>query len=383
VQASPDAAEVAAGDPWTDLAVLKIEAEGLPVMPFGDASALRRGHFVVALGNPYAIARDGQASASLGIVANLQRAATAPEGLSEPPGSPPIETSIHRYGTLIQTDAKLNLGSSGGALVNLQGEMVGLTTSLAAVAGYEQAAGYAIPIDPAMRAAIDSLRAGKQPSFGFLGIEPLDAPGGGGAVVHRVVPGMPADEAGLIPGDVIQAVEATPVRTARDLIREMSRRPANRATQLVVMRALPGAEGKGPETLTVRLGKKRLATPRPAYQSVPDPRWRGMQVDFATALPPQSLLGSRPASRTDVAVMTVTPDSPAWQAGVRAGQMIASVDGQPISDPAAFYRAVAEQTGTVPLQMQSASGRPQRLLIGPDAPADSDAPAEPTPPAPP
>ncbi len=115
-----------AADPRSDLAVLEIDATGLVPIKFGDGSQLKKGQIVIALGNPYAIARDGQASASWGIVSNLTRKA----GPSPDPFNP--KPSLPQYGTLIQTDARLNLGTSGGALVNLQGEMVGLTISLAA-----------------------------------------------------------------------------------------------------------------------------------------------------------------------------------------------------------------------------------------------------------
>ncbi len=82
--------------------------------------------------------------------------------------------SLHQFGTLIHTDAKLNLGTSGGALINLRGEMVGLTTSLAAISGFEQAAGYAIAVDDMFLRVLESLKAGKLPEFGFLGIQPED-----------------------------------------------------------------------------------------------------------------------------------------------------------------------------------------------------------------
>ena len=125
--------------------MLQIEADAICVpIKFGDARKLKKGQIVIALGNPYAIARDGQASASWGIVSNLARK-DGPCPSDERPA--PTKPTLHQYGTLIQTDAKLNLGTSGGALLNLKGEMIGLTMSLAAASGYEQAAGFAIPVD--------------------------------------------------------------------------------------------------------------------------------------------------------------------------------------------------------------------------------------------
>jgi serine protease Do len=114
----PYPAKVKAADAWLDLAVLQIEAENLRAMPLGDARTLKKGQFVIALGNPYAIARDGVPSASWGIVSNLQRQAAAPRtGTRSSEG----RETLHHWGTLIQTDARLELGGSGGALINLKG----------------------------------------------------------------------------------------------------------------------------------------------------------------------------------------------------------------------------------------------------------------------
>ncbi len=131
--------------------MLEIDAKDLKPIVLGDASTLKKGQIAIALGNPYAIARDGQASASWGIIANIARKA-AP--LTSEDGTRKQKDKLYHFGTLIQTDAKLNLGTSGGALVNLKGEMIGLTTSMAAISGYEQAAGYAIAVDDVFRQAL-------------------------------------------------------------------------------------------------------------------------------------------------------------------------------------------------------------------------------------
>ena len=140
-------ATVKAADPRSDLAVLAIDATDLPPITLGNADDLKKGQIVISLGNPYAIARDGQASAAWGIVSNLVRKAPATPNEADPSGRP----ALHHYGTLIQTDAKLNTGTSGGPLLNLKGEMVGLSVALAAMAGYEAAGGYAIPVDTTFR----------------------------------------------------------------------------------------------------------------------------------------------------------------------------------------------------------------------------------------
>lgn len=353
-------AVVRAGDPWTDLAVLKIDVGATPAVRFGDASKLKRGSFVVALGNPYATARDGQASASWGIVSNLQRRAQ-PTGSDAARQVRPAE-SLQEFGTLIQTDAKLSLGTSGGALVNLQGEMVGLTTSLAAVAGFESAAGYAIPIDEPTLATIQQLREGRLPAFGFLGVQPTDAGGRQGALVSSVVPGMAADNAGLRSGDVIVGVEDLPIDDAEGLFREMSRRPADSLVNLKIVS--PGAV---PRSVAVRLGKKRLALIRPGYSEVAEPTWRGMAVDFVSALPPDRLQRMFRTSKSDAAVVRVDPDSPAWEAGVRPGQLIFRVESQEIEHPEDFYQAVSKASGNVTLWMGGLMGEePTKFTIPPD-----------------
>ena len=110
-------ATVKAADPRSDLAVLAIDAVNLPPIAFGNADDVKRGQIVISLGNPWAIARDGQPSASWGIVANLHRKAPASPSEADPTGRP----TLHHYGTLIQTDARLNLGTSGGPLLESQG----------------------------------------------------------------------------------------------------------------------------------------------------------------------------------------------------------------------------------------------------------------------
>lgn len=374
VKAAP--AQVQAGDPWTDLAVLKIEnVRDLRPITLGDASKIQLGTFVISLGNPYAIARDGRASASLGIVSNLQRAAVRQpnkESLAQTDQAP---EQLHEFGTLIQTDAKLNLGTSGGALVNLQGEMIGLTTSLASVAGYEQPAGFAIPIDKSMQATIDQLRQGKTPAFGFLGLEPTDLPdaqrsrGLRGAIVRQVLQGMPAELAGLRSGDLITEIDGLPIDGAAGLFREMSRRPANAQVQMTLLKGNPLTDNFQTKTVDVTLGKKYLALTRPGYSRFPEPNWRGLRVDHGTALPPGQLFGfSRPREVLPVAVISVDPDTPAWSAGLRPGQFVEKVGSQLATDPDTFYELAGKQTGAAVLTIVGPADRVQQITV--PAPTD-------------
>ena len=233
------AAKIKAADPRSDLAILEIEADNLTPIKFGDASGLKKGQIVVALGNPYAIARDGQASASWGIISNLSRKAP-PEQPSE--SNPTGKDKLYHFGTLIQTDAKLNLGTSGGALVNLHGEMIGLTTSLAATAGYEQAAGYAVPVDDTFRRVVDTLKQGREVEYGYLGVQLENLKdfeilhGARGARIAMVQQGSPADHFGLRQGDVVTQVNGQTVYDADSLMLQVGRLPVESNVQLTLKR---------------------------------------------------------------------------------------------------------------------------------------------------
>lgn len=356
-------ARVIAADPRSDLAVLSIEARGLTPIRLGDGSKIRKGQIVVSLGNPYAIARDGQVSAAWGIVSNLGRKAPAIPDEFDRSG----RSTLHHFGTLIQTDAKLNVGTSGGPLLNLEGEMVGLVTALPAAAGFERAAGYAIPVDKTFRRVLETLKQGREVEYGFLGVQPTNLAaeeklqGLQGMRVQRVVPGTPAAEHGLKAGDVVTAVNGKPIYDDDGLVLEVGRLPVESVAQLQVLRG-----GKRLD-LDVTLTKypvrgKKVFTVRP------DP-WRGLRVDYATALQSGGLQGIVGSGRgvaffdRGVAVTDVVEGSPAWEAGCRAGMLITEVDGRPIDGPKEFQAAVSRRPGRVLL---SVDGQEAAIQVPPD-----------------
>lgn len=347
-------ATVKGADPRSDLAVLAIEASDLQPIALGEMSAVKKGQVVVALGNPYAIARDGQASAAWGIVSNLSRKAPPLNQEAQSPG----QRTLHEFGTLIQTDAKLNLGTSGGALVNLRGEMIGLTVALAAVAGYEQAAGYAIPADATFRRALDALKDGREVEYGFLGIRPVNLKsdevlqGLHGIRVQNVVQGTPAQRYGLKTDDLITAIGNTPVYDADGLMLEVGRMPPESVAMISVQRGsrqtiVPVTLAKFPVS-----GKKVVTTPSPA--------WRGMRVDYATAIPEQerSEVGRRFAFDDGVVVADVEEGTPAWRAGLRSGMFVTHVAGKAVGSPKQFRAAVARKRGAVEVRL-AATGEGQ------------------------
>jgi serine protease Do len=374
VAGQPYPARLKAADPWFDLAVLQIDARNVTPIPLGDGQAVRKGQLVLALGNPYAIARDGRPSASLGIIANIDRQAPP---LPAARGTEGRET-LHHWGTLLQTDARLELGASGGALVNLQGEMIGLTLSLAALAGYERPGGFAIPVTEEFRRVVDLLKAGRVPDYGFLGVEPgpLTAQqrqaGRQGARVLDVVPATPAAAAGFQVGDLITHVDGRPISDRLDLFREVSSRLAGSTMTLQLLRGSRGSSAGRPLTLKVTLSKKRLETSRSSYAETPSFTWRGLKVDYATASPQfnERCRDLDPAGC--VGVVEVARDSLAWQAGLRVGDFISHVAGRRVANPAEFEEAVHELSGEVTLSLTglpATSAPPTRTVPAPVMPA--------------
>ncbi|MEX0641932.1 MAG: trypsin-like peptidase domain-containing protein, partial [Pirellulales bacterium] len=252
-------AEIKAADPRSGLAVLAIQPAvsarqrtgesprktptSFPAIHFGNADQLRKGQFVISIGNPYAIRSDGEPTASWGIVANLARKAPPGTNFNDAAGpSQDYRTSLHHLGTLIQTDAKLGWSAGGGALVNLRGELVGLTTTVATIAGHEQPAGYAIPINATFRRIIDTLKEGREVEYGLLGVSlGMGISTGGNVAEPRVIVqhayvGSPGELAGLKAGDVILGVGGKPVRDVDQLQLSVSLLPPSTDTTIEYVR---------------------------------------------------------------------------------------------------------------------------------------------------
>ena len=372
-------ATIKAADPRSGLAILAITpkasplqragAEGqsdhqpirFPAIPFGDAARLRKGQFVIAIGNPYAIRSDGEPTASWGTVTNLARKAPAGANLNDVPGPQgDYRTSLHHLGTLIQTDAKLGWNAGGGALVNMRGELVGLTTTVAAIAGHEQPAGYAIPIDDTARRIIDTLKQGREVEYGLLGVSFRPADGSYGAIlpnaappeidgvaVLQVYPGSPAARAGLESGDVVTHVGGQRVSDVDSVQLAISARPPLDTVEIGYQR------GKRATQVTATLAKLAVSG-RKIYANAP-PSWRGLRVDYATALDAASLGEQIMAGAIDpdgcVLVAEVAQDSPAWQAGIRPRMFISHVGQIRVTTPQEFQAANEEHEGPVILRL--------------------------------
>jgi S1-C subfamily serine protease len=322
----------------------------LKAVPLGDAGKVKKGDLVIGLANPYAAGfRDGSPSASWGIVSNLRRRA---------PGSPE-ETKrakpLAEYGTLLQTDVRINLGCSGGALLNLDGELVGLTTALAAIAGGEAAGGYALPMTANARKMIAVLQRGEEIDYGFLGVSVNPEDRGGdatGVVIQDVTAGMPAARAGLFPRDVVTAIDDNPVREQDDLFLYISAALAGYEAKITVNR------GGTPRTVKVRLAKspggewadRAIASKR--HEPV-----HGLRVDYVSTL-------GVGVNLEGVLVKGVEPGSPAAKKLLEwvGRAVVTAVDGQPVATPTDFYR-LAEGKGSVTLDLTEVGGEAARKKV--------------------
>ncbi len=219
-------ASLVGADPFTDLAVLKIEGQGLPALPLRDSARLVVGETVVAIGSPLWI--EGGPTVTVGVVSALGRS-------MEEPGLP----TLHN---LIQTDAAINPGNSGGPLVNLAGQVVGINTAIIPSA---HGIGFAISINSA-KPVLKALMAGGRivrPSLGIFAVSltpplafvnELDIERG--ALVIRVEPGGPAEAAGIRAGDVITSVAGEGVKDLHHLHDYLFRRKAGEAVELTLWR---------------------------------------------------------------------------------------------------------------------------------------------------
>jgi len=355
-------AAIRAADPRSGLAVLAIERSAapahqnaspankspdFPAIRFGDVASLRKGQLVITISNPYAIQVDGQPTASWGIITNLARKAPPGTNFNDAPGpAGDYRTTLHHLGTLIQTDAKLGWSTGGGALVNLQGELIGLTTNAATIAGHEQPAGYAIPINATMRRIIETLKQGREVEYGLLGVGfgqatlAFDSTAQLGLSVSQVYEGSPAARAGLKPGDRITRVGDQQVGDIDMVQLAVSSLPPGTATTIGYQR-----NGR-PATTNVKLAKLAVAGKIIARQRPNS--WMGLRVDYATTLDATALARAITSGAYDaqgcVLVIDVEPDSIAWKAGVRPGMFISHLGDQRVATPADFYR-IAQSLG--------------------------------------
>jgi serine protease Do len=310
-------------DPGTDVALLKIDEKNLPGITFADSDKARAGDIVLAVGNPFGLRQ----TVTMGIISAVGRGGVG----------------IVDYENFIQTDAAINMGNSGGALVDIKGELLGINTAIFSRSGGNQGVGFAIPANLA-RDVMQSLREKGRVVRGYIGAsvqtltpelaEAMKLKGQPtGALVGEVAPKTPSEKAGMKTGDVITAVNGKKISDARELrLLIGSMAPGSKAqiqvnregqtkifdVQLAEMPAGVTAEG-GPE-----------ASPEESAQPEKTTVFGGVAVaditeDIRTALNlPKEVLGA--------VIAEVDADSPAGKAGLREGDVLQEVNKQPVKN---------------------------------------------------
>lgn len=339
-------AELVGQDERSDLALLKVDASGLPVVRIGSSQKLKVGEWVLAIGAPFGF----DSSVTAGIVSAKGR-------------SLPSEN----YVPFIQTDVAINPGNSGGPLFNLDGEVVGINSQIISRNGGYMGLSFAIPIDIAM-GVVEQLKRDGKVSRGWLGvmIQPVDrdlAPSFGldkpvGALVAQVLPNSPAADAGLQAGDVIVRFNGEEIDESSELPQVVGLLPPGTRARAIVMR--DGEE----TTLTVEVGElpdDAEARFAPGGQAVPGAGALGL-----TVAPLEPAQAEQAGIEGGVVVKSVV-DGSAADAGIKPGDLIVSLNNQPLESPEQFARVAADlpETGTVPvLVFRDGSSRFLALKLG-------------------
>jgi serine protease Do len=317
-------AKVVGSDAPSDLAVLKINGENFPVLSLGNSDHVRVGDVVLAVGNPMGV---GQ-TVTMGIISAKGRATGLGDGSFE---------------DFLQTDAPINQGNSGGALVNTRGELVGINSQILSPSGGNIGIGFAIPANMAQN-VFRSLITDGRVHRGMLGVtvqtvtadlaRSLRLESVGGAIVSSVTPGGPADQAGIERGDVVTSINGTKLADSNSLRNHVAAlKPGSKATIAVV-------RGGREQTLTATLGE----LPSQGVDATPteDAANRGGAGLSVEPLTPQT--ARRLGIDNDaegLVVVGVDPSGPAADAGFRRGDVIHEVDGKKIDDATSLRRELA------------------------------------------
>jgi serine protease Do len=320
-------AKVVGRDSKTDLALIKVEATGLPVIPLGDSSRLQVGEPVMAIGNPFGL----EQTVTSGIVSAIGRVI----------GQGP-------YDDFIQTDASINPGNSGGPLIDPRGQAVGINAAIFSQSGGSVGIGFAIPVDQA-KSVVAQLAESGHVARGWLGvtIQPVTAelakgfglPDQSGALVASVQEGSPAARAGVKAGDVITQYDGHKVSRSSELPRMVADTPAGRPVPITIVR------GGKPVSLSAKIAALE-EEPGPIAARSQEKQNLGLGVETLTPGVAREL--GLPPGR-GVVVRSVGDASPAADAGIRPGDVLVEVDHQRVASVAEMKRVLDRHPENTPV----------------------------------
>lgn len=340
-------AEVIGTDPESDVAVIKVESEDLPTLELADSDDLKVGEWVLAIGNPLGLSH----TVTAGIVSAKGRS-----GLR-----------IASYENFIQTDAAINMGNSGGPLIDLQGRAVGINTAIVGPGGGNIGIGFAIPMNMAREIA-DQLRETGSVERGYLGVVPQEVTGemadafgldtARGVAIPQVTDGSAADKAGLKRNDVIVEFDGKKVTSETQFRNLVAQQKPGETVEVVVLR-----DGRR-KTLKVTLDQ-RPSVEEMARQTRPKPSSRsaerlGLVVQNLTTNLAQQF-GYE--DRTGVIVARVAPGSQAAEKGIQPGFLIEEVNRQPVDNVDEFESAVKGSDADRILLLVSTSRTSQYITL--------------------
>jgi serine protease Do/serine protease DegQ len=328
-------AELVGSDAGTDIAVLRIPAEGLSALRVADSDAVNVGDFVVAIGNPFGI---GQTVTS-GIVSAVGRSGLSMDGYEE----------------FIQTDASINPGNSGGALVNLRGELIGVNSAIIGPSGGNVGIGFAVPANMA-RAVLEQILRFGEVRRGRVGLTTQDVTPAlakqfnlgvnEGALVERVEKGSTAEKGGLRPRDVVTALNERPIRSSAELRNRIGLVPVGEEVELTVLR-----EGRATKA-RVRIAELFIATAIPG-EAVP--QLNGAKVaDLGPGMP---YFGQVEA----IVVTAIDANSPAFRNGLRSGDLVFGVNRLRVRNVKQFLDALRQ--AEAPLRLSLIRGENRLTLL--------------------
>ncbi|HEV7404784.1 MAG TPA: DegQ family serine endoprotease [Chthoniobacteraceae bacterium] len=305
-------------DPSTDIAVIKIEGatgKEFPAVTIADSDKMRAGDIVIAVGNPFGLTQ----SATMGVVS-----ATGRGGMG-----------IIDYENFIQTDASINMGNSGGALVDFQGRLVGINTAIFSRSGGNQGIGFAVPSNLARSVMESLLKTGKvQRGFLGVGLQPLtddlvkafNLKSDEGVLISEVQPKSPAEKAGVQTGDVVVEIDNKPVKSTRELQLTIGAMAPGAKVELKVLRE--GKEKKVTIDLGERPNKNIAANDKPASSADPDVL---DGVTVADIEPETRKEYNIPESVKGVVITAIDPDSLSAAAGLQKGDVVLEIDRERIT----------------------------------------------------
>jgi len=343
------AAEVVGTDPSIDLALLKIETHGrsVPTLPLGDSDQLRVGEWVIAIGNPH----DFDHTVTVGVVSGKERRV-------------PLPDTDYGVVSFIQTDAAINLGNSGGPLLDTRGRVIGINTAMRRQ-NFAEGIGFALPVNLA-RSVIEQLREYGAVKRGWIGITMNNAgidetmreyyrlPDAEGVLVNAVAEDGPAAEAGLQAWDVIRQVDGEPVKDNGDMIAKISSRRPGQKVRLGVFRQgrsldLEVTLGDRESGLNAELGRDLSRPSRSREEEPEESSGLGLTVENLTRRGREQL-GFDDGQR-GVLITHVDLDSEADTKGLRPTMVITAVNDDPVGEVSEWEDAMGELRPGTPVKL--------------------------------